>query len=114
MEAKRPLEEDHEVECQANAAYKSYRARGMMKDGRRFGCPPNPHQPPAMPAGQINVTDPDSRNVRDAPGSTQGYNGQAVSTRTADRQCLRVTVHSSDVGHLEPWGQLTAACRPSR
>src|SRR5687768_9875955 len=33
-EAKRRLDEEHQVECQANAAYEAYRARGVMKDGR--------------------------------------------------------------------------------
>jgi transposase len=34
-EAKRRLEEELWSECQANAAYEDYRARGRMKDGRR-------------------------------------------------------------------------------
>jgi transposase len=38
-EAKRRLEEELWTECQANAAYEAYRARGRMKDGRRFGRP---------------------------------------------------------------------------
>src|SRR6185437_235794 len=62
-EAKRRLEEEHQVECQANADYEAYRARGRMKNGRRFGRPPKPHQPPATPQGRVNITDPDSRNV---------------------------------------------------
>jgi len=36
-EAKRRVEEELWTECQANAAYEAYRARGRMKDGRRFG-----------------------------------------------------------------------------
>jgi transposase len=59
-EAKRRLDEELWTECQANAAYEVYRARGRMKDGRRFGRPPDPYQPPAAPAGKVNVTDPDS------------------------------------------------------
>src|SRR3954469_7299331 len=39
-EARRRLEEDHQVEYDANAAYEAYRSRGVMKDGRRFGRPP--------------------------------------------------------------------------
>src|SRR4051794_28108350 len=38
-EAKRRLDEELFNECQANAAYEAYRARGRMKDGRRFGGP---------------------------------------------------------------------------
>ena len=36
-QSKRRLEEELSVECSANAAYEAYRARGVMKDGRRFG-----------------------------------------------------------------------------
>jgi transposase len=71
MEAKRRLEEELVTECQANAAYEAYRARGRMKDGRRFGRPPDPYQPPDTPAGVINVTDPDSRNVKTSRGWVQ-------------------------------------------
>src|SRR5215203_5993364 len=45
-EAKRRLEEEHRTECHANTAYEAYRARGRMKDGRRFGRPPDPFEPP--------------------------------------------------------------------
>src|ERR671911_2473157 len=45
-EAKRRLEQEHAVERRANDAYEAYRARGVMRDGRRFGAPPKPHQPP--------------------------------------------------------------------
>ena len=77
-EAKRRLEEELRTECAANAAYEAYRARGVMKNGRRFGSPPKPYQPPEQPTGRINVTDPDSRNVKTPRGWVQGYNAQAV------------------------------------
>jgi transposase len=67
-ESKRRLEEAHRVECQANADYEAYRARGVMRDGRRFGAPPKPFEPPPSPAGKVNVTDPDSRNVKTPRG----------------------------------------------
>ena len=51
-EAKRRLEEELWTECQANAAYEAYRARGRMKDGRRFGRPPDPYQPPDDAGGR--------------------------------------------------------------
>src|SRR5215216_5524072 len=78
QESKRRLEEEHQVECQANADYEAYRACGVMKDGRRFGRPPNPHTPPASPQGKLNVTDPGSRNVKTPRGLVQGYDAQAV------------------------------------
>ena len=50
-EAKRRLEEELCTEVRANRAYEAYRARGRMKDGRRFGRPPEPYTPPATPGG---------------------------------------------------------------
>ncbi len=97
------------MECQANADYEAYRSRGVMKDGRRFGRPPNPFQLPAAPAGKINVTDLDSRNVKTARGWVQGYNAQAVTTENQIVIAAEVTVDSPDFGHLEP--MITAARR---
>ena len=71
-EAKRRLEEELWTEVRANRAYEAYRARGRMKDGRRFGRPPDPYQPPAVPEGRINLTDPDSRVVKGRRGFLQG------------------------------------------
>ena len=73
-EAKRRLEEEHHVECRANEAYEDYRRHGRMKNGRRLGAhsPPKPYQPPERPEGKINLTDPDSRNVKTPRGWVQG------------------------------------------
>jgi transposase len=71
-ESKRRLEEELWTESRANEAYEAYRARGRMKDGRRFGGPPKAYQPPETPAGKVNVTDPDSRNVKTPRGYMQG------------------------------------------
>jgi transposase len=101
-ESKRRLEQELDVECRANAAYEAYRAGGRMKDGRRFGRPPDPYQPPATPEGKINVTDPDSRNVKTSRGWVQGYNAQAVCTERQIVIAAEVTVDSPDFGHLEP------------
>ncbi len=90
------------TECEANAAYEAYRARGRMKDGRRFGRPPDPYRPPDTPTGVINVTDPDSRNVKTSRGWVQGYNAQAVVTAGQIVIAAEVTVDSPDFGHLEP------------
>jgi hypothetical protein len=58
-ESKRRLEEELQAEREANEAYEAYRARGVSRDGRRFGGgPPSPHQLPDTPAGKINTTDP--------------------------------------------------------
>lgn len=101
-ESKRRLEEELWTECQANAAYEAYRARGVMKNGRRFGRPPDPFEPPTTPAGTINVTDPDSRNVKTPRGYVQGYNAQAAVTEGQIVIAAEVTIDSSDCGHLQP------------
>lgn len=44
-ESKRRPEDEHRVELESNAAYEAYRARGVMKDGRRFGRPADPAHP---------------------------------------------------------------------
>jgi len=101
-ESKRRLEEEHAVERRANADYEAYRARGVMKDGRRFGRPPTAYQPPATPAGKVNVTDPDSRNVKTPRGYVQGYNAQAVTNARQIVVAAEVNADSPDFGHLEP------------
>jgi hypothetical protein len=60
-----------------------------MKDGRRFGGPPKPFTPPETPAGKINTTDPDSRNVKTRGGYLQGYNAQAAVNERQDRDRRR-------------------------
>ena len=101
-EGNRRLEEDHEVHCRANEAYEAYRARGVMKDGRRFGAPPTPYTAPATPQGKVNVTDPDSRNVKTPRGYMQGYNAQAVCNEHQIVVAAELSADSPDFGHLEP------------
>jgi transposase len=101
-ESKRRLDEELWTECEANAAYEAYRARGVMKDGRRFGRPPNAYVPPTVPEGKINVTDPDSRLVKTMRGHIQGYNAQAVTNEQQIVIAAEVMVASPDFGHLEP------------
>ena len=102
-ESKRRLEEEHRVELEANAAYEAYKARGVMRDGRRFGKPPKPYVPPAKPTGTINPTDHDSRIVRTTgQPARQGYNAQAAVTEHQVIIAAEVTIDSPDFGHLEP------------
>jgi hypothetical protein len=102
VEGKRLLEEEHHALIEANAAYEAYRAREVMKDGRRFGGPPKPFVPPALPEGVVNITDPDSRNVRCPRGYMQGDNAQAVVTEQQIVITAEVNTDSPDFGHLEP------------
>ncbi len=101
-ESKRRLEEDLATECRANTAYEAYRTRGVMRDGRRFGGGNKPYEPPQTPAGKMNVTDPDSRNVKTPRGYMQGYNAQAAATEQQIVVAAEVTIASSDFGHLQP------------
>jgi transposase len=101
-ESKRRLDEEHQVECQANADYEAYRSRGVMRDGRRFGAPPKPYRPPTVPAGKVNVTDPDSRNVKTPRGYMQGYNAQAAVNERQIVLAAEINNDSPDFGHLEP------------
>jgi transposase len=109
-EAKRRLDEEHQVECRANEAYEDYRRHGRMKNGRRLGAhsPPKPYEPPERPEGKINVTDPDSRNVKTPRGWVQGYNAQAVTTEDQIVIAAEVHVSSADFGRLGP---MVAAAR---
>src|SRR4051795_9758342 len=101
-EAKRRLEEELWTEVRANEAYEAYRARGRMKDGRRFGKPPTPYTPPATPVGRVNVTDPDSRVVKGLRGFIQGYNAQAVTNEHQVVLAAAVLTAAGAFGHLAP------------
>jgi transposase len=102
LEAERRMQQELAVERTANDAYELFRAQGRDKRGRGLGAPPKPYQPPADPAGKINVTDPDSRNVKTTRGWVQGYNAQAVVNEKHIVLAAEVTVDSPDFGHLEP------------
>jgi transposase len=106
-EAKRRLEEELAVERDANAQYEAYRQRGVMTDGRRFGRPPNPRPPATVPAGKVNLTDPDSKLVHGMRGWIQGYNAQAACNERHLIVAAEVMTASPDFGHLGP--MLTAA-----
>ena len=76
----RRLVDDWRAEHQANRAYEAYRARGVMKDGRRFGRPPDPYAAPARPVGKLNTTDPDARRMKFGHNFIPAYNAQAAVT----------------------------------
>ena len=71
--------------ARANAAYEAYRARGVMKDGRRFGGPPKPYAPPETPAGKINLTDPRFAQRQDAARVGAGLQRPSGVHRGTDR-----------------------------
>jgi transposase len=103
-ESKQRLEEELDTECRANEAYEAYRARGVMRNGRRLGAhsPPKPYRPPATPRGKINTTDPDSRNVKTLRGWVQGYNAQAAANERQIVIAAELTNSSADFGQIGP------------
>jgi transposase len=98
----RRLVEDWRAEHRANRDYEAYRGRGVMRDGRRFGAPPKPYSPPEQPAGKINTTDPDSRNMKAFRGYVQGYNAQAVTTRGQIIVAAEIATDGLDTSQLDP------------
>ena len=103
-ESKRRLHEELWAEIRANEEYLAYRARGVMSNGRRLGPStiPKPWVAPEVPTGKINVTDPDSRNVKTPRGYLQGYNAQAVCNEQQIVIAAEITGDSPDFGHLQP------------
>jgi len=96
------VEDDLGAERAGNEAYEAYRARGRMRDGRRFGRPPDPYQPPALPEGKVNVTDPDSKSIPVGFGFVQGYNAQAAVSEQQIVLAAEITNKSTDFSQLEP------------
>jgi transposase len=107
LQAERRLQQDLAVERHANEAYEHYRTHGRDTQGRRLSRPPRPYEPPETPAGRINTTDPDSRNVKTPRSYTQGYNAQAVVNEEQIVLAAEVSASSPDFGHLEPMVKAT-------
>jgi len=96
------LVEDWRAEHAANRAYEAYRARGVMKDGRRFGRPPDSYTPPAQLEGKINITDPDARRMKFGRNFIPAYNAQAAVTEDQVIVAAEITVEGGDFEQLEP------------
>lgn len=108
---RRRLVSDWRTECQANRDYEAWRARGVAADGSRRMAPGavKPHEPPAQPQGKINLTDPDSKNMKSYRGYVQGYNAQAVTTRAQIIVAAEIAPDGLDFTQLDP--MVTAAER---
>ncbi|MDQ5831549.1 MAG: transposase [Actinomycetota bacterium] len=55
-----------------------------------------------QPAGKLNVTDPDSRNLKTTRGWVQGYNAQAVVTSEQIVVAAEISTESLDTANLQP------------
>jgi Transposase DDE domain len=109
LAGERKLQEDLAVEREANRAYEAWRARGIAVDGSRRMAPGTvkAYVPPPEPAGKVNTTDPDSKNLKAFRGYVQGYNAQAVVTEQQIVIAAEVNVDPQDFSHLGP--MVTAA-----
>jgi hypothetical protein len=61
------------------------------------------------PAGKVNVTDPDSRNLKTTRGWVQGYNAQAAVTAEQVVVAAEISTESLDTANLQP--MVETACR---
>ena len=76
------------------------RATGRVGWSARHNIKPYPL--PSQPAGKINVTDPDSRNLKTTRGWVQGYNAQAVVGEGQIILAAEISVESLDTANLQP------------
>jgi len=72
------------------------KSSGKKKRGRK------PQPPPVDEKRNVNVTDPDSRIMKDSRGFLQGYNAQAVVSKDQIIIAAEVTQQANDVRQLEP------------
>jgi transposase len=105
-ECKRRLEQDWELERRVVAEHAAWHARGIASDGSRrmAGSRANikPYPLTDRPAGKINMTDPDSRNLKTTRGWVQGYNAQAVVTEQQVVVAAEISTESLDTANLQP------------
>jgi transposase len=108
-QCKRRLEQDWRLEQRVVAEHAAWHARGIASDGSRrmTGARANikPYQLPEKPAGKLNVTDPDSRNLKTTRGWVQGYNAQAVVGEGQIVLAAEISVESLDTANLQPMVQ---------
>ena len=79
-------------------------ARARDNQGRGLGAPPKPFEVPETPAGKVNVTDPDSKQIKTNAGFgwVQGYNAQTVVGEGHIVLAAEVTNNTNDWSQLDP------------
>jgi hypothetical protein len=96
------LEDELDAECRGNSAYEAMREQRRLHDKRRLGGPTKPYLPPPIPAGEVNVTDPDSRRMKGNRRYIQGYNAQAVVNEQQIAIAAEITTAAGDFSQLGP------------
>src|ERR687897_283035 len=108
-ECRRRLRQDWEVERYVVTEHAAWHAAGIASDGSRrmVGARHNikPYPLPPEPEGKINVTDPDSRNLKTTRGWVQGYNAQAVVGEGQIVLAAEISTESLDTANLGPMVQ---------
>jgi transposase len=106
IECRRRLRQDWELERHVVTEHAAWHAAGIASDGSRrmVGARHNikPYPLSREPAGKINVTDPDSRNLKTTRGWVQGYNAQAVVGEGQIVLAAEISVESLDTANLRP------------
>ncbi|MGH8574235.1 MAG: transposase, partial [Gammaproteobacteria bacterium] len=112
-ECKQRLEQDWELERRVVAEHAAWHARGIASDGSRrmtgARAQIKPYPLTDRPAGKINVTDPDARNLKTTRGWVQGYNAQAVVTQEQIVVAAEISTESLDTANLQPMAETAAA-----
>jgi transposase len=109
VECRRRLRQDWELERHVVTEHAAWHAAGIASDGSRrmVGAQHNikPYPLPAEPAGKLNVTDPDSHNLKTTRGWVQGYNAQAVVGEGQIVLAAEISTESLDTANLAPMVQ---------
>jgi transposase len=96
------LEDELAAECRGNKAYEELREHRRLHDKRKLGGPTKPYTPPAIPQGEVNLTDPDSRRMKGNRRYIQGYNAQAVVNEQQIVLAAEITTNPTDWSQLRP------------
>src|SRR5215208_867593 len=106
LECRRRLRQDWQLERHVVTEHAAWHEAGVASDGSRrmVGARHNikPYPLTPEPAGKINVTDPDSRNLKTTRGWVQGYNAQAVVGEGQIILAAEISVESLDTANLQP------------
>ena len=96
------LEDELDAECRVNKAYEDLREHRRLHDKRKLGGPTKPYTPPDIPAGEMNLTDPDSKRMKGNRRYIQGYNAQAVVNERQIVLAAEITTNPTDWSQLRP------------